>query len=227
MFPPITFTPLLRALLGGLFLIYVVQLVLQGTLEPWLVWQPFGAGFQPWQVFSAFLLNGEPLGAVFDWLTLYFTVPALEQRLGPRRLGNAALTVWAFAVVAGLLGSATGLVQGAFLGSTPLAIAALALFGFQYAEAQIRLFMLIPIRAIVLAWASGLISFLYMLYGKDLGSTLVFFAWVGTYYWSFWGDGLIRRVRLRFQQQRAARRVAGLRVFEGGRGRSGSGDWVN
>lgn len=214
-------------LLGGLFAIYVVQLLLRGTLEPWLAWQPLGAGFFPWQVFSAFLLNGEPLNTVFDWMVLFFTIPTLERELGRRRLGNAMMTAWAFAVVAGLVLSAVGAVSGIFVGLNPLAWALVALFGFLHPDARIMLFFVIPIRAGVLAWGTGLLTFLYMLYARDLGSTLGFFAWVGVYFWMRWGDGLFRRLSLRFKRQRAARTVGRLEVFEGGRGRSRDNDWVN
>ena len=61
------FTPLSKMVLIALVSVYILQLLAESWLGlpviRTLAWMPFGAGFEPWQPFTAFLLNGSPTRA--------------------------------------------------------------------------------------------------------------------------------------------------------------------
>ena len=228
-------TPLTRNLIVGLFVVYVVQLLAGTTVEAALAWQPFGAGFAPWQPLTAFLLASDPTSAIFGWLGIFFLVAPLERALGRGALARAVLVSWLGAVLVGVAtglavkGSATlGLGDAAFVGLTPLLAALVALFGWSHPGANILLFFIIPIRAELIAWGTGALSFLWFLvaltrpgYASPLGSSIALGAWLGALAWSRTGRGEIRRLQLAWKRRRIERDLRRFEVIDGGR--SGSG----
>ena len=72
----VQFTPLTKMLLMFLVGLFIVQKVLESFVGfPMLAtfgWMPFGQGFQPWQPFTGWFLNGSVMRAFFDWLFLFF-----------------------------------------------------------------------------------------------------------------------------------------------------------
>ncbi|MDP2312558.1 MAG: hypothetical protein Q8P41_06600 [Pseudomonadota bacterium] len=230
-------TPLTRNVIVTLFAIYVVQLLSQGAITDLFAWQPFGAGFQPWQVVTAFLLGSpDPLWAVLDWLALFFFLAPVENLIGRRGLVQALGVAWAVAVAVSATLIALGVVgmAGPYMGIGPFLAALLGLFGFLMPQAQIRIYFVLPIKAIWIAWATGLLSFLYLLASRDLGSALTFFAWGGASVWLAIRNGAARRFQLRWKKRQVERKLSRFEVIEGGRTpekrpKRGSdpGDWVH
>jgi hypothetical protein len=234
-------TPLVRNVVGVLFVVYVAQLLTGGRLEALLAWQPMGDGFRPWQPLSSFLLSGpDPLGAFFEWLGVFFLVGPLERLLGRRSLFGAVGASLAASVPLALLGQwlgVLGVAGGAVLGIEPLLVALVALFGFTMPSAQFLFMFVIPMRAAWLAWGTGLLSFLYLLYSRDVGSALAFFSWGGAWLWTGVRNGALRRAQLQWKRARIAREQRKFQVIEGGRGddapngrrsaRREPNDWVN
>jgi membrane associated rhomboid family serine protease len=230
-------TPLTRNVLVGLFVIYVVQLLSGGLLDRWLAWHPLQAGFLPWQPVTSFLLGGPtPINAIFDWLVLYFTIAPLESILGRKGLFQSVAVAWATAVAVGFLLAASGVVAhgGAVYGLTPLIAALISLFGFLMPGATIMLFFVLPIKAIWIAWGTGLFTFLNLLYSRDLPASLAFFAWSGAWLFIALRGGAMRRLKLRWKKAAIERKLARFEVIEGGRTgptksskKSGTDDWVH
>lgn len=229
-------TPLARNVLVTLFAIYVVQLLVGDPMIALFAWHPFGAGFRPWQIVTAFLLGGpDPLSAVLNWLVLFFLLAPLDRLLGRKGLIRGIGVSWAVAVAVAMVLVATGIVrqEGAFYGGSALLAALLALFGFLMPGATFLLMFIVPVKAGLIAWGTGLLSFLYLLYTRDLGAALAFFSWGGA--WLFLnarGGGGVRRLMLRWKRHRIEKRLQKFEVIEGGKGReptrrSGTDDWVH
>lgn len=228
-------TPLTRNVIVTLFAIYVLQLLSGGVVESLFAWQPFGAGFQAWQVATSFVLGGPtPFSAVLDWLILFFLLAPVDGLLGRRGLVQALGVTWVTTVVisAGLL--AAGLISpSVFLGIGPLLTGLVALFGFMLPHAQFLLFFVIPVKAIWFAWGSGLLAFLNLLYARDLGASLLFFAWAGAAAWLAIRNGALRRTQLKWKKRQIERKLSRFEVIEGGRQESRKkrssdpNDWVH
>jgi hypothetical protein len=223
-------TPLVRAVLAALVGLYVLQLL----VEHWagvpvtarLAWWGPGSGlFQPWQPVTSFLLNGpDPVGAVISWVVLWFFLPPAEGFLGRRRLLGLLALSWVGAVGATLPLQLAGVIQGGgpYLGIHCFLTALLVVFGLSVPDARILLFFVIPVRASWVAWGTGLVSLLFFLYSRALGSSIAFFGWAAAVAWML-GAGRVDRWLGRFRRRRPARRFG---VIEGQRGR-GPGDWVH
>ncbi|MDP2308853.1 MAG: hypothetical protein Q8P18_22720 [Pseudomonadota bacterium] len=227
-------TPLTRNVIVTLFAIYVVQLLSGGVIQDLFAWQAFGAGFKPWQIVTAFLLGPTPLSAVLSWLVLFFVLAPVDNLLGRRGLLQALGVSWVCGVVASSLLLAAGFVSAPFMGLGPVVAVLITLFGFLMPNAQFLLMFIVPVRAIWLAWGTGLMSFLYMLYSRDLSSSLQFFAWTGAAVWMAVRNGGMRRVSLRWKRRQVERKLSRFQVIEGGRtaekrpkGGGGPGDWVH
>lgn len=229
-------TPRTRAVLLALFAIYVAQLVVPGVLEAHLAWQAGGA-FRPWQPATAFLLGGPtPVSALLEWVALFFLLTPVERALGVRDTWLGAALAWACgtAFAGGL--QAAGLVAvpaGGWLGLAPLLAALVSWFGWANPTARILLMFVIPVRADLLAWATGLLSFLFLLYARDLGSALALGAWMGAWAWlRMGGTGAMRRLGLAWRRRRITRELRRFEVIDGGRTgggarRSKPEEWVN
>ena len=230
-------TPRTRNVLLALFTLYVAQLLLPGVLETWLAWQPSGQGFLPWQPLTAFVLGGPtPFTACLEWLAVFFLLAPVERGLGTRDAWFGLGAAWASAVVLGLVLTAVGAVTvpaGGFLGLAPLLAALVGFFGWANPGARILLAFIIPVRADLVAWATGLLSFLYLLYARDLGSALAFGAWAGAWAWMrLGGTGALRRWGLHARRRKIERDLRKFEVIDGGRAsgaprRTKPEEWVN
>lgn len=208
--------------------LYVAQLLGESWLGlpvySTLAWWPFGSGqFQIWQPLSSNLLNGpDPLGALLSWIALYYFLPPAEQALGRRGVARAAAFVLAVCIGSGLLLQLVGAVVGAGPAAGPgaLLMALLVVFGLTRPNATILLFFVLPIRALWLAWGSGLLALLYFLATRSLGSAVWLAAWVAAWLWlrGVWTP--LRRAWLRARYWWLHRRLRRLEVIEGGRGRT-------
>lgn len=228
-------TPLTRNVIVALFAIYVVQLLTSPMLVDLFAWQPFGQGFQAWQVATAFLLGGPtPISAILSWMVLFFLLAPMDAILGRRGLVQALGVTWAGSVVVSAALLAAGILNPSiFLGIGPLLTALVALFGFTQPQARILLFFIIPVRAIWFAWGSGLLTFLSLLYAQDLGASLYFFAWASAAAWLSIRNGALRRTHLRWKKRSIERKLSRFEVIEGGRTgprkkrSSDPNDWVH
>lgn len=225
-------TPRLSALTRTVLIVslslYVLQLLGEGWLKlpvaSALSWWPFGSGqFEIWQPLSSLLLNGpDPLAAFFSWLAIYFFLPPVEQTFGVRGVGSATATVVGLTIALGMLLQVVGAVAGIgpALGPGPLLIALTVLFGFSRPNATILLFFILPVRAIWIAWGSGLLALLYFLATRTLGSALIVSGWLGAWVWLQGASPTeLRKLWLRWRHARLHRRLQRLEVIEGGRGR--------
>jgi len=245
-------TELTRRVLIALVAMYVVQLFLTEWLGLPLYqylgwwWQPSGA-FYPWQVFTAYLLNGPgPLAAFFDWLAIFFFLGPAERAFGRRGLVRAAALTIAVSAILGFLMLATGAVSanGVFIGLNPMITALIVLFGLTNPNASILLFFVLPIRAAWIAWGTGLFAFLNFLAYRDLNSALWLTGWIGG--WLFVestrrgglkamlpkGAGPSKSGRARKKDPRRQAAERGLEIIEGGgetpeNGTSASPGWWN
>ncbi len=208
-------------ILGVLAGLYVLQVV----LEQWmglpvvarLAWWDGASGlFRPWQPATAFLLNGpDPLGAVIDWVVLFFLLPPTLSIFGRRGVTGASAAAWACATVVTLVLQLVRILQpGAspFLGLEPFITALLLLFGLSRPDARILLFFVLPIRAGWVAWGTGAVAFLVFLYSRGTGASLAFFGWCGALAW-LRGRGALARLGSRRPPRRSPGR---LRVLPGG-----------
>ncbi len=225
------FTPLSKAVLIALVSIYVLQLV----AETWLGlpvlrtfgWLPFQGGFQPWQPFTAFALNGSPMRAFFDWLFIFFILPAVEPMFSLERLKRFAVFTYLGSIVFGfamlLLGAVH--IRGAWFGIEPLLAGLLVLFGLSRPNATILLMFIIPIKAAWVAWGSGLLCLLNVLSGRDLGSAMWLAGWLCGYVWLRGGImPALRKTLLRFKHQQLKKKLSRFDVIEGGKGWGNNGD---
>ena len=227
----ITTTPLTKRLLTALLGIYILQQILENwvglPVMASLGWRPFNGGFQPWQPFTAFFLNGDVLRAFFDWLFLFFILPAVESMFSRTRLRQFAMVTYGGSILFGFFLLMVGAVHvnGVWFGIEPFLAGLLVLFGLSRPNATILLFFVIPIRAAWVAWGSGLLCLLYLLSGRDLGSAMWAAGWLSGYLWLRGGivQGL-RRPFLRWKQQQIKRRLNRFDVIEGGRGWGESND---
>lgn len=222
---------LTRTVLAALVVLYVLQLIAEAWLGlpiiSLLAWWPFGSGaFQPWQPLSSMLLNGpDPIGAFFSWLLLFFFLPPVEQSFGRRGVARAAGLTLLVSVALGLGLQAVGAVAGTtpFLGPDPFLTALTVLFGMSRPNATILLFFVLPVRAIWVAWGTGLMALLFFLATRSLDSALWVAGWIGGWLWLRGIDlAPLRKLTLLWRRRRLDQRIRRLDVLEGGRGRGRS-----
>jgi hypothetical protein len=224
-------TPLTRNVLLSLFALYVLLLLAGASATGeaavhTLTWRPFGEGFQPWQPLTAFFVGhgAAVTSTCLEWLMVFFLLAPVERTLGRGALGRAMLVSWLAAVALGLAASAAGRPDAAFMGLAPLLAALVSLFGWVHPGANILLFFVLPIRAELIAWGTGVLSFLWLLVAITrpeaaslLSSALSFGAWLGAFAWSRLDGGEIRRLQLAWKRKRIERELRRFEVIEGGR----------
>lgn len=233
--PPVrlgpSMTPLTRNVLIGLVALYVVQVILAnwvrlpvlevlGWGSPWSERFPF----RPWQPVTAFFLNGPtPFNALIEWLVLYFFLPPAEMTLGRRGLVRVLLVSWVAAVAVSLPLLYLGVVGVSmpYLGLDCFLTALIVVFGLSQPHARILLFFVLPIRASWVAWGTGLVSFLYFLYSRELVSSVAFFGWCGAVLWMYGGTNVLRRWLDRRGPRRPRRKDSRFHVIDGGRDEGG------
>ena len=231
-------TPLTKQVLIFLVALYVTQLVAESWIglpvTVWLGWSPFGGGlFQPWQPLTHWLVGAsDPLRPLFSWIAIYFFLPPAERTLGRAGLRRLAVGVIVACAVIGLAFDALGITHsvGIYLGIEPLVAALLVVFGLAHPGASILLFFVLPIKAIWIAWGTGLISLMYFLAsireGGSLPAALALTAWATAYAWVQLHDrGGLRKLLLRKKQRNLQRRLRRFEVHEGGGERSTPRGW--
>jgi membrane associated rhomboid family serine protease len=218
-----SFTPLSKMVLSTLLGIYIVQLIGESMLglpvKQTLAWHPFRGGFQPWQPFTAWFLNGDPLRTFFDWLFLFFLLPMVEEKYTRERLLRMATTTLIgtvlFAVVMVLLGVVP--TQGIWYGPEPWLTALLVVVGFTRPNAVFYIMFVLPIRASWMAWGSGLMALLYLLYTRDMSSAMWLGGWICGY--GFVNGGMpkgLKKWLLRRKAKKLEERLSTFDVIEGG-----------
>lgn len=226
------FTPLSRAVLIALVGIYVLQLFAESWMRlpvtQTLAWYPFGGGFEPWQPFTAFFLNGSPTRAFFAWLFLFFILPAVESMFSVEQLKRFAVFGYLGSIVFGFALLLVGAAEhrfGAWYGLEPLLAGLLVVFGLSRPNATILLMFIIPIKAAWVAWGSGLLCALNLLSDRDLGSAMHMGGWLCGYIWLKGGImPTIRKTLLRLKHKQVKRKLSRFDVIEGGKGWGNSGD---
>ncbi len=177
---------------------FVLQLVAMGLGFNALVlaYQPLGAGFQPWQLLTHFVVwpPRDVAGVLFAGLVLYFLLPDVGRSLGPRRvaegLAAAALAGTISVIAVDAAGAYAGLPvhMSMVLGWDVVPLVLLQWFGLARPDAEIRLYFLLPVPARWLVWGSLAIALLGLLSSiatSDgvLDSLEIVGAWAGGYAW--------------------------------------------
>ena len=154
----VQFTPLTKMLLMFLVGLFIAQKVLESVGFPMLAtfgWMPFGQG-QPWQPFTGWFLNGSVMRAFFDWLFLFFILPAVEPMFTLERLKRFAFFTYFGSIIVGFLMLLTDRShQRRLVWHRALLAALLVLFGLSRPNATILLMFIIPIKA---AWWRGALA---------------------------------------------------------------------
>ncbi len=147
----LSFPPAIKYLLiwNGIFFLATINIVGSGwtplgsTLAPFLVLQPFGGGFMPWQLVTYMFLHANLSHIFFNLFALWIFGQALENLWGTKRFliyyfltGIGAGIIQLFVSSASTIG-ASGAVFGILLG-----------FGMMYPDRRIMLlFPPVPIKA--------------------------------------------------------------------------------
>jgi hypothetical protein len=224
-------------LIVTLLVAYVTELVLNllgVPLYALLPWYPLGSGFEPWQLATHFLVQGNDapnvLWVVVGLLVLYFFLPSVDTVVERRQLGFAVLSAAIGSVLLGLAFDGAGLAGAMFptLGWGKLVGALFVLYGLARPD-QVILLVMFPLRGRWLVWGTLGFALLLVLARHDLDAYGGLGVWCGVYgWWHTLGPGARRR--------RLMKKAAGIekelkiRVIEGGKskpqGRQGD-DWVH
>lgn len=218
--PPLT--ELTRNVLIALFVLYVVELsaanVMGLPVYALVAWQPFGAGFAPWQPITRYLVQGPGvIGVVIAGVVLYFFLPVVERLTNRRELIESLLFGMAGGTLLGLLLDLIGLTNGNALGWQVLVEVLIVMFGMKLPNAVIRLFFILPIQAKLIVWATGVISGLMLLATLDLTFADAFGTWLGTLGWWYWRGPGGRRRKLIRDANRIERELNRFQVLDGGK----------
>lgn len=145
------FPPAIKYLLiwNGIFFLATINIFGSGwtpigsALAPYLVLQPFGSGFMPWQLVTYMFLHADFYHIFFNLFALWIFGQALEQLWGTKR----------FLMYYFLTGIGAGLIQlfvssGSTIGASGAVYGILLGFGMMYPDRKIMLlFPPIPIKA--------------------------------------------------------------------------------
>ncbi len=181
--------------LGGAFVLQLVAMAL-GFDALALAYHPLGAGFQPWQLLTHFVVwpPRDVTGVLFSALVLYFLLPDVGRSLGPRRLAEGLVsagvagTVTVVATDAARAYAGLPIPMSMVLGWGAVPLVLLQWFGLFRPDAVIRLYFLMPIPARWLVWGSLGLTLLGLLSaiatsGGVLGGIESVGAWGGAYAW--------------------------------------------
>lgn len=222
-------SPLTRNVLIALIGLYIGQLVLRGALDEILMWGQLGSTFRPWQLVTAYVVQGTPFSAFFGWLAIFFFLTPVYRDLGARSFWRALLVIWAGASLLTLGAQALGAVRGVHFGMAPIITMLIGFFGFRNPNATVY-FYFFPIRGIWLAWIDGFLSLLWLLFSPAPLTLLPFLFWAGSWAWTWWDGGGFRRIKVQRQRRDLERRMARFEVIDGGRDSSRGrkpDDWVH
>ena len=220
----IQMTKLTKTVLIAMFMLWVIQTVASPTA--WvknLAWW-VGPQFKLWQPFTHWVVYppGEVFNTLLTWLMIVFFLPPTEESYGQRGVLRITLVIMSMCAIIGTLFSVSGVVHnGPAVGIMPIITAFVTLFGLNRPQATILLFFILPIKAIWIAWGTGLISLMYFLVaipaGGSLPATLALTAWCTAYGWVQLHDrGGLRKAILRRKQRQLQRKLRRFEVHEGG-----------
>jgi hypothetical protein len=119
-----------------------------------------------WRLLSWSVIEPSPLSLIFACLLLFWFGRDLADAWGPRRF----LTVYLGVAIAGALGTClVALLDEPVLthhhvGSWPLAEAVTVAWGLWFPDRVIRIYFIIPVRGIVLAWGTVALTVVYAVY---------------------------------------------------------------
>ncbi len=218
-----SFTALSKVVLGCLLGLYILQLLAQNIMglpvAQTLAWQPFRGGFQPWQPITAWFLNGDPIRAFFDWLFLFFLLPLVETMYTRERLVRMAVTTLVGSVLFGLVMVLLNVVpvQTIWYGPEPWLTALLVVVGLTRPNLTFYLMFVLPIRAAWMAWGSGMLALLFLLYSRDMSSAMWLGGWISGYAWVQGGmPKVVKKAWLRHKARKVEKRLSQFDVIEGG-----------
>jgi len=153
-------------------------------------------------------------------LGIVFFMPPAEQTYKKRGLLRIFTLSAGLSIAFGALCMVTGIVNtGVVYGLEAFIGALLAVFCFTRPNATILLFFILPIKAEWIGWFSGLISFLFLIAGRDLGSAIHLAGWTaGLVFLAMKRKGPLKEVyKKTLGRRRAAKKPFDFKVFEGGK----------
>lgn len=167
--------------------------------------------FALWQLLTYPWIAVSPLEVVFGIFMLAFFVGDLERAWGERLFMDRLVLLW--------LGSTAGALliallypparDAAWLGPSPFLEGLFVAWGFTFPTRTVRIFFILPVRAVVLAWITLALTLLTpVFYGPaSLGSVAPYLWAVGIGYLFGNSSTSLRRVWLRIQQARLKRAI--------------------
>jgi len=137
------------SLIGAFGTRHGLMLFERASLSPESVWQG-----EVWRLLTWVFVEDDPLGLLFACLLLYWFGSDLVELWGSARFVRVYLGI-ALCAAAGTC--ALGLLdadvrRATYLGSWPLAAALTVAWGLYHPDRHVRIFFLLPIRGLVLAW---------------------------------------------------------------------------
>jgi len=233
--PPLA--PWMRNLLAGLFGLYVVELILLNLgvpLERFFLYA-IGGGFQPWQLFTRFLVQGRTnvVNVLISLVVLYLILPSLprlmERSKWIQALSATALVATVLPLLVDMLGVFPPMPR---TGWTFLVLPMFVVFGLAQPKSIINLMFVLPVPASYIVWGT-LVYVLMMLLAFPGSNTVEGVAsWIGIVaWWNFRGPGARRRQLLK-EADKIENELRKFTVLEGGRaqgdqGRDNRDDWIH
>ena len=226
--------PWMKQLLGGLFALYVLELVLRNMGVPvyLLEWRSFDAGFAVYQPFTRFLVQGRHavLGVGLGLLVLYFLIPAILSMFSRRQVAQAVLSGAVGGTLIPMLLDAVWLSKGVVMGWPVLGLSLIVLFGLANPTGTILAFFFLPISGTLVLYGTLALSLAAFILGPGLGTAEPLGVWMGTYSWWYtFGPGGRRRL-LKKKAEVIERELSRFQVLEGGRSDAPQGDqdeWIH
>ena len=121
---------------------------------------------QVWRLITWAFVETSPISLIFACLALYWFGASLAQAWGSRRFFLVYMGITAIAGVGTSLVSLIfpDLADHLYIGNGPLATALTVAWGFMYPNQSIRIYFIIPVRGIVIAWGTIIITLLVAVY---------------------------------------------------------------
>lgn len=149
------------SLIGAFGTRHGLMLFERTALSPESVWQG-----EVWRLLTWAFVESDPLGLLFSCLLLYWFGSDLVELWGSARLVRVYLGI-ALCAAAGtcLLGYLDGdVMRATYLGSWPLAAAMTVAWGLYFPDRHVRIFFVLPIRGLVLAWLTVALVVAFAIY---------------------------------------------------------------
>lgn len=228
--PPLS--PKVRNVLIGALALFVAELVLN-LVNPGITraleWQSLGDGFQWYQPLTRYLVQGaSPISFVLSLLVLYFFLPMVFEKYRRGAWYPILVSVVAGSIAFGGIADAVGLLKpGNAFGWTSISTCCVALFGLIRPKAVVNLFFVLPVRASIFAWGTGLITGLFFLSQPSLGTAQHFGSWLGLMGWWYGLGPGSRNRKLKTKARKIEKDLSRFTVLDGGQSDSNRDDWVN